>query len=148
MGIKKSVAIVAEITGTKASRLAAMAAEQRAERLLREDETRPATHKVKRGKQGLPGRTRVERARCEVEEVETSRTVREIYAEMMDIIREMQQFAAENPPAWIRWEMDRYGRGLVVMGSPWDNIPCPICATYPITEEGLAQLKEDSGWMA
>lgn len=66
MGIKRSIEIAAEITGTKASRIAADAAMQQAERLLREDaDIRPSTHKVKRGKQGATGRTRVERCRWE-----------------------------------------------------------------------------------
>lgn len=71
MGIKNSVRITAEILSTKASRLAASAAMQQAERLL-QDEPRPVTVKVKRGKQSLRGRTRVERVRpareVEVEE--------------------------------------------------------------------------------
>lgn len=63
MGIKKSVQIAAETLNAKASRLQAMATMQQAERLLREDETRPATHKAKRGKQAIAGRVRVERSR-------------------------------------------------------------------------------------
>lgn len=148
MGINKNITIVSEVLAVKASRLAAVAQQQQASRIvIAEDDVRPTTRKPKAGKQALQGRVRVERAR-EVEEVETPRSTREIYAEMMDIIREMQRFAAENPPAWVKWELDRYGRGLVVMASPWSNVPCPICSTYCISEEGLARLKEDSGWMA
>jgi hypothetical protein len=147
MGIKRNIEITAEVLNTKASRLQAIDRAEQAERLLRMDEARPATTKVKKGVQALTGRTRVDRAREEVE-IETLRSTREIYAEMMSVIRGMEEFAAANPPAWIRWSFDRHGRGLTVMASPFDNSPCPICATYPISEQGLAQLEEDSGWMA
>lgn len=65
----------ADELGIKPSRIAAAIRAEQAERLLREDEQaeRPSTRKVKAGKQGLPGRTRVERA-VAVEEVESLAT--------------------------------------------------------------------------
>lgn len=147
MGIKKNIAIAAEQYAVKPSRLAAIGAMQQATReLLADEQVRPTARKPKKGKQAERGRVRVERAR-EVE-LETSRTVREIYAEMMDIIREMEKFAAENPTAYIRWSYDRRGRGMVIVASPGENIPSPICSIYPVTEEGLRELREYSGWMA
>lgn len=140
-------AITADELGIKPSRSGWAVREQQAERFARllEAEDRPSTHKVKRGVQAITGRVRVERV--EVEEVEIDRPIREIYEEMLGIIRSMQEFTTENPPAWIRWELDRYGRGLVVMASPWNNVPCPICSTYEISESGLLRLKEDAGWL-
>lgn len=66
MGIKRNIAIAAEIMETKASRLQAMATMQQATReLLQDNEVRPSTRKPKKGVQGAQGRTRVERAREE-----------------------------------------------------------------------------------
>lgn len=63
MGIKRNTEVLAEVLAVKASRLQAIDRAEQAERLLRMDEARPATTKVKKGKQSLRGRTRVERAR-------------------------------------------------------------------------------------
>lgn len=141
--------IAADEFGIKPSRAGWAVRAEQVERLARilEADDRPSTHKVKRGVQAVMGRVRVERA--EVKEVieADDRPIRVIYAEMLEVVRSMQEFAAANQPAWIQWELDRYGRGLVVMASPWNNVPCPICSTYEISEEGLDRLQEDAGWL-
>lgn len=136
-------AIAADELGMKPTRAGWGVREKQAQRLARllEVEERPTNRKPKRGVQALMGRVRVERV--EVEEVEIDRTIREIYADMCAVVRSMQEFAAANQPAWIESKLDRYGRGLMVMASPWADYPCPICSTYQVSELGLDRLKED-----
>lgn len=66
MGINKNITIVSEVLAVKASRLAAVAQQQQASRIvIAEDDVRPTTRKGKKGKQALSGRVRVERSREE-----------------------------------------------------------------------------------
>ena len=136
--------VAADELGLKPSRAGWTIRAEQAERLARilDLQERTTTHKPKRGVQAIAGRVRVARA-VRATEVELERPIREIYADMIKIVSSMQEALTENPPAWVESKVDRYGRGLTVMSSPWANYPCPIHCTYDISEEGLNRLKED-----
>jgi hypothetical protein len=132
------IAITAEQLGVKSSRLQAIARAEQAERLLREDglAERPSTRKPKRGKQGLPGRTRVERAR-RPEAISAKR------------ILELQEMLAEMAIAEVlKDEKGQWYRSPTYVGLRWTHPACFVCEIrgssykyaqcwYELTIEGL-----------
>lgn len=131
-------AIAADELGMKPSRAGWGVREKQAQRLARllEVEDRPTNRKAKAGVQAITGRTRVERV--EVEEV-IERPIRVIYAEMVEVVRSIQQSAT---PATVRWSYNRHGCGLTVFCARYSTI-IPSRNTYELSERGLSQLMED-----